>query len=716
MKSLREEGWREDVLTSQGVHRKGGEDGPVHRGIVASLVMDQQKTDEEQAQGQEEAEKEGEEDEEVRKEAEVDDANRNERREEVHTAGDSQVREMVDRKAMLHEEGEELDQRQDEDKQEAREEAKETVLEQASMEGYEGAEVVEASFAATNEVTQEGKEQNAMEIVEEGGLENEGEGEPEESDEAEVEQREPQGVEGPAQQVEREEQMHEATEQAIGLAEDTADLEAVAAGQEVSVEAEAVEEREEIKIHAVEAEEVANEEPGAGEEAKLEEGAAKESREEEANEEATGDSTRKEMVEREVVAGERESTVPYLRAKAASTLQCTWRSHVARKQARSLAEQGGGGSAGSATPGASSARGDRAERLRQNESALRVQSAWRCHVAKIELLLRREHRGVSKVKAKVKVRLVSKVCRVKRSKLKRGRKTLSLQYCATSKDFPARRPWLKRYAKNVRASLRALKELYAQMRWRHAEASKLQGWYLRKQQLHESRIKHKEKKAQEEQQSLAHSAAGTIQQAWLSHIARLEFRFMRRLSRCSSNRAADVILAHWKMHRGRAMLQGLRVLRRVNVVKQAILCHAARKRVQERRKQVQAKHVLRLVVKVQCIARKYLAMRRARRRVRAYRVMQRWLNKFALRKVIESLMRVEAGTWIEVYSQQAQHLNKYAAFQETQRRVSNVFPIWWLAHFPMSESRRLDRSAQILESLEAQLRRDQVEVSGRSIC
>ena len=125
---------------------------------------------------------------------------------------------------------------------------------------------------------------------------------------------------------------------------------------------------------------------------------------------------------------------------------------------------------------------------------------------------------------------------------------------------------------------------------------------------------------------------------------------------------------------------------------------------------IKSKQVLLLVVKVQCIVRKYLAMRRAKKRVRAYRVMQHWVGKFAFRKVIESLMRVEASVWIETLARHSQSLNKYAAFKETQSQVQCVFPTWWLAHFPMSETPRLERSAQILETLEFQLRRDQVEV------
>jgi hypothetical protein len=211
-------------------------------------------------------------------------------------------------------------------------------------------------------------------------------------------------------------------------------------------------------------------------------------------------------------------------------------------------------------------------------------------------------------------------------------------------------------------------------------------------------------------------AAACIQNNVRMHFALLEFRFMSRLQLSGRDEAAKKIQAKQRsiVARERTKLEriGRTNHRNLVVLQKAYRCHLARQLLLMKtharfRDQASERACL-----IQTNVRQHLARNLMTRVKKAMSMMQQWVARYSWKIAIDCLTNIAAEEWRTICAHMAEvHGRKYA-FSKAQILAPAVLPSWYLSHFPLNITHRVDLKTDPLLGLENQIRRDRINTLG----
>ena len=115
---------------------------------------------------------------------------------------------------------------------------------------------------------------------------------------------------------------------------------------------------------------------------------------------------------------------------------------------------------------------------------------------------------------------------------------------------------------------------------------------------------------------------------------------------------------------------------------------------------------------IQTNVRQYLARKLMTRVKKAMSMMQQWVARYSWKIAIDCLTNVAAEEWRTICAHTAAvHGRKYA-FSKAQILAPAVLPSWYLSHFPLNITHRVDLKTDPLLGLENQIRRDRINTLG----
>ena len=217
-------------------------------------------------------------------------------------------------------------------------------------------------------------------------------------------------------------------------------------------------------------------------------------------------------------------------------------------------------------------------------------------------------------------------------------------------------------------------------------------------------------------QNKRHTAAAIrIQTVLRIKFAKLEHHFMARMVP-SKHKAANSIQALLRGHAARKMsrtqLLGRSNEAKVLIVQKAFRCHLARKHfsgfAHDKFRQVASSFACRIQTKVrQCLARRHLKNLR-----KAMGMMQQWSARFAWKRTMDALTGVAAAEWRTICLHTSKLYGRKEAFSRAQILAPAILPSWWLSHFPLELSKRVDLKQHPLIALQNQIRDDRIQILG----
>ena len=229
-------------------------------------------------------------------------------------------------------------------------------------------------------------------------------------------------------------------------------------------------------------------------------------------------------------------------------------------------------------------------------------------------------------------------------------------------------------------------------------------------------------------------SASRVQRMFRVHLARLEVSYLKRYLRqrkatplpntAHLSISASYLQKVWRGHSGRQIFLG---------------------KVSSRQEQERNARMIQSLIKIQCALRNHAARHlfarlnerfcnefftssanmirsafichTARLKViklrKSLNLLQQYSTKLAWLRTIEDLVRVSALEWKETCLRAEKIVgDPKMSFTYAQSLAPAVFPTWWLSHFPVSLSSRVDLKAEIFCNLEEQIRIDRTNALG----
>jgi actin-related protein len=211
------------------------------------------------------------------------------------------------------------------------------------------------------------------------------------------------------------------------------------------------------------------------------------------------------------------------------------------------------------------------------------------------------------------------------------------------------------------------------------------------------------------------AAARLIQNNVRIRFAKLDACFMGRFQ---MNKEAGAIKIQ-ALHRSISARQKLQVERlgqnnhaQVVVIQKAYRCHFARSAYISRSSEVYHKVASGFASIIQTNMRQCLARRRVAGLRKAITMMQQWVTRYCWKHTVDLLTKVAAQDWSTICMHMTLLYGRQEAFSRTQALAPAILPSWWLSHFPLSITKRVNLKKEPLVALDHQIRRDRTDCLG----
>ena len=109
----------------------------------------------------------------------------------------------------------------------------------------------------------------------------------------------------------------------------------------------------------------------------------------------------------------------------------------------------------------------------------------------------------------------------------------------------------------------------------------------------------------------------------------------------------------------------------------------------------------------QCLARRHLSKLK-----NAMKMMQQWAARYCWNRTVDFLTKIAATEWRTICAHTTTLYGRKEAFSKAQVLAPAVIPSWWLSHFPLTLTNRVDLKREPLVALDNQIRRDRIKTLG----
>lgn len=266
---------------------------------------------------------------------------------------------------------------------------------------------------------------------------------------------------------------------------------------------------------------------------------------------------------------------------------------------------------------------------------------------------------------------------------------------------------------------------------RIAATKRLQNWARNTMRIWNARLDMRARIATKTKEAAEKAATLRLQGAYRGRMARLERRFLARImdARLEEEQEQHAVLktqAFFRKMLARKIVSRMKQNKltrmdanqpkRASLILQcAIRSHWARRHYHAVKDNIFFGFACRVAIRLQAWARMTQAKRQARKVAHSLHMMQQWSAGFAWNKTVTDLTRLAAADWRSLVKNVGALLGPKTAFREAQALAPAVMPSWWLGHFPVSFSSRVNLKAAPLVNLQEQLRKDRILALG-GIC
>ena len=224
-------------------------------------------------------------------------------------------------------------------------------------------------------------------------------------------------------------------------------------------------------------------------------------------------------------------------------------------------------------------------------------------------------------------------------------------------------------------------------------------------------------------------AALAIQGAFRGHNARLEVRYWIRRSadfvneeihKACSIKIQTALRARFARNRFAKVERESKRLTREQIKQQnaatsiqcAVRCLWARRKNETVNYLFCRKIADKFATKVQCAYRCHLARGASVKLNRVLSILEGWGAGFAWRRTMEDLVRIASRDWGLIMAVAAKQVGPRMAFTRSQALAPAILPNWWIGHFPVRYSSRVNLKSEVFQELEEQLRKDKIHSLG----
>ena len=236
------------------------------------------------------------------------------------------------------------------------------------------------------------------------------------------------------------------------------------------------------------------------------------------------------------------------------------------------------------------------------------------------------------------------------------------------------------------------------------------------------------------QKKLESQCATCIQQTYRIHLAKLDVSYFKRfttLRKCKTScsvstpsKAASSLQKCWRGHEDRKKVFKLfsvqttaakdqLAARSVVTIQSAVRNHLARHTFVSLNERFCTVFFASVASNIQRNFRSHVARKKASILRKSLNLMQQYAAKLAWLRTIEDLVKVSAVEWHKTCQRASSIVSDQTlTFSFAQTLAPAVFPTWWLSHFPVSLSCRVDLHSETFLSLERQIRIDRTNSLG----